>query len=134
MAIETENLHLDRTTLLQGVQAILKDASKGFYTLAEGNGAVVGQMMVTFEWSDWRNGTFWWLQSVYVQPEYRRRGVFRQLYQSLLEEVSSRKDICGLRLYVHKENTAAQRVYERLGLHKAFYDVHEVDFVLGRRE
>ena len=132
MARETENLELDRQRLRRGVEAVLNDPAKGFYTVAVADGQVVGQMMVTFEWSDWRNATFWWLQSVYVAPEYRRRGIYRRLYQHVLDEAKSRKDICGVRLYVSKENVAAQQVYERLGLKKALYEMCEVDFVLRR--
>ena len=133
MAAETENLALDRDRLRRGVEAVLQDPSKGFYTVAEADGVVVGQMMVTLEWSDWRNGTFWWLQSVYVQPEYRRRGVYRQLYERVFEEARARKDICGLRLYVSQENASAQQVYARLGMKQAHYEMYEVDFVLERR-
>ena len=132
IARETENLELDRQRLRLGVEAVLRDPAKGFYTVAEVDGQVVGQMMVTFEWSDWRNATFWWLQSVYVQPQYRRQGIYRQLYQHVLDEAKARKDICGVRLYVSKENVAAQEVYERLGLKKALYDMRELDFVLER--
>ena len=89
-------------------------------------------MMVTLEWSDWRNGTFWWLQSVYVRPEYRRRSIYKRLYERVLEEARARKDICGLRLYVSQENASAQQVYARLGMRKAHYDMFELDFVLGR--
>ena len=80
MARETENVQLDPERLRLGVDAVLNDSAKGFYTVAEAEAQVVGQMMITFEWSDWRNGTFWWVQSVYVQPEYRRRGLYRRLY------------------------------------------------------
>ena len=132
MARETENLMLDRQRLRLGVEAVLRDPAKGFYTVAEVDGQVVGQMMVTLEWSDWRNATFWWLQSVYVQPAYRRQGVYRRLYQHVLDEAKARKDIRGVRLYVSKENAIAQRVYERLGLKKALYEMYEVDFVLER--
>ena len=132
IARETENLELDRQRLRLGVEAVLRDPAKGFYTVAEVDGQVVGQMMVTFEWSDWRNATFWWLQSVYVQPEYRRQGIYRRLYQHVLDEAKARKDICGVRLYVSKENVAAQQVYERLGLKKGLYDMRELDFVLER--
>ena len=134
IAQETENLELDRQRLRLGVEAVLRDPAKGFYTVAEVDGQVVGQMMVTFEWSDWRNATFWWLQSVYVQPEYRRQGIYRRLYQHVLDEAKARKDVCGVRLYVSKENVAAQQVYERLGLKKGLYDMRELDFVLGRRK
>ena len=132
MARETEGLELDRERLRQGVLAVLRDPAKGFYTVAEVYGQVVGQMMVTFEWSDWRNATFWWLQSVYVQPAFRQRGVYRRLYEHVLEEAQARNDICGVRLYVSKENQTAQRVYERLGLKPAQYAMYEVDFVLER--
>jgi GNAT superfamily N-acetyltransferase len=89
-------------------------------------------MMVTFEWSDWRNATFWWVQSVYVQPEYRKQGVYRRIYEHVLREAKSRNDVCGVRLYVDKENRTAQQVYERLGLNPAQYAMYEVDFVLNR--
>ena len=132
LAAESEGLELDPARVRRGVDAVLRDSAKGFYTLAEVDGRVVGQMMVTFEWSDWRNATFWWLQSVYVQPEFRQRGVYRRLYEHVLEEAKARNDICGLRLYVSKENQIAQRVYERLGLKPAQYAMYEVDFVLER--
>jgi GNAT superfamily N-acetyltransferase len=132
MARETEGLELDRERLQQGGEAVLRDPGKGFYTVAEVDGRVVGQMMVTFEWSDWRNGTFWWLQSVYVQPAYRRQGVYQRLYKHVLAEAKARDDICGVRLYVSKENQIAQQVYERLGLKPAHYAMYEVDFVLER--
>ena len=132
MAAETENLALDRERLRRGVEAVLRDPAKGFYTVAEADGVVVGQMMVTLEWSDWRNATFWWLQSVYVRPEYRRRNVYKRLYERVFEEAKSKRDICGLRLYVSQENASAQRVYDRLGMRKAHYEMYEVDFVLGQ--
>jgi len=132
MARETESLELDRERLRQGVEAVLRDPGKGFYTVAEVDGQVVGQMLVTFEWSDWRNATFWWLQSVYVRPAYRRRGVYRRLYEHVLDEAKARGDICGVRLYVSKENAVAQQVYERLGLRQAHYAMCEADFVLKR--
>ena len=132
LALESENLELDLDRLRQGVEAALADPAKGFYTVAESGGAVIGQMMVTFEWSDWRNGTFWWVQSVYVRPDHRRQGVYRRLYRHVLEEAKGRGDVCGLRLYVSKENLSAQRVYHRLGMKKAPYELYEVDFVLPR--
>jgi GNAT superfamily N-acetyltransferase len=132
LAHETENVQLDPERLRLGVDAVLRDPAKGFYTVAEANGQVVGQMMVTFEWSDWRNATFWWVQSVYVQPEYRKQGVYRRIYEHVLREAKSRNDVCGVRLYVDKENRTAQQVYERLGLNPAQYAMYEVDFVLNR--
>ena len=132
LAAETERLQLDRDRLLRGVRAVLEDPAKGFYTVAESEDTVVGQMMITFEWSDWRNGTFWWIQSVYVHPEYRRRGVFSRLHRHVLEEATKLGTVCGLRLYVEKENRQAQRTYQRLGMQKAIFDMYEADFVLRR--
>ena len=132
IARETENVQLDPQRLRLGVNAILSDPAKGFYTVAEAEGRVGGQMMITFEWSDWRHGTFWWVQSVYVLPEYRKQGVYRRIYEQVLEEAKARNDVCGVRLYVDKGNRAAQQVYQRLGLHPAQYAMYEVDFVLNR--
>ena len=137
LAAETERLELNRDRLLLGVRAVLEDPTKGFYTIAETGaaetgGAVVGQMMITFEWSDWRNGTFWWIQSVYVHPEYRRRGVFSLLHRHVTEEARKLGTVCGLRLYVEKENKQAQQTYRRLGMKQAIFDMYEADFVLQR--
>lgn len=132
MAKETEHLELDTARLLEGVRAVLTDASKGFYIVAESGSRVAGQMMITFEWSDWRNGVFWWIQSVYVHPGFRRRGIFRRLYEHAAGLAKDAGTVCGLRLYVEKENRNAQRTYERLGMHRTAYDVYEIDFVLGR--
>ena len=132
IARETENVQLDPKRMRLGVDAVLRDPAKGFYTVAEADGQVVGQMMVTFEWSDWRNGTFWWIQSVYVRPEYRKRGVYRRLYEHVLGEAKERNDVCGVRLYVDKNNRTAQQVYERLGMNSARYAMYELDFVLNR--
>ena len=132
LAEETERMELDRERLLRGVRAVLEDPAKGFYTVAESEDTVVGQMMITFEWSDWRNGTFWWIQSVYVHPEYRRRGIFSRLHRHVLEEARKLGTVCGLRLYVEKENRQAQRTYQRLGMQKAIFDMYEADFVLRR--
>ncbi len=132
LAAETEHLELDRDRLLLGVQAVLEDPSKGFYTIAETGGVLVGQIMITFEWSDWRNGTFWWIQSVYVHPEYRRRGIFSRLHRHVTDEAKQFGTVCGLRLYVEKANKQAQRTYQRLGMQQAIFDMYEVDFVLRR--
>jgi ribosomal protein S18 acetylase RimI-like enzyme len=133
MAEETEHLDLDRDRLRQGVRAVLADPSKGFYIVAEAEGRIAGQMMITFEWSDWRNGTFWWIQSVYVHPEFRRRGIFKQLYRHAAGRAEADSSVCGLRLYVEQENRNAQQAYLRLGMRKAAYDVYEVDFVIKRQ-
>lgn len=131
MALETEQRHLDEERLIRGVSAVFEDAHRGFYLVAESGGQVVGQLMVTFEWSDWRNGTFWWIQSVYVKPEARRMGVYRSLYQHLMTLAEGQPDICGVRLYVETHNTIAQETYQNLGMQKAHYHLYEVDRVLG---
>jgi GNAT superfamily N-acetyltransferase len=130
MAKETENLELDRERLQKGTKALLADSSKGMYFLAETGGKVVGQLMITYEWSDWRNATFWWIQSVYVHPEYRRKGIFRSLYQHVAAIAQEHGDVCGLRLYVEKTNTRAHQTYEVLGMHHSHYQMMDVDFDL----
>ncbi len=130
MAEETEGLALDRGRLHAGVNALLADPQKGFYSLAEIDGRVVGQLMITFEWSDWRNATFWWIQSVYVERDYRSRGVFQALYRQVETIARERGDVCGLRLYVEEHNERARRTYEHLGMHQAKYQMMEIDFVL----
>ncbi len=132
IAKETEHLELDRKRLLSGVKALLKDRSKGFYIVAVAAGRVVGQLMITYEWSDWRNANFWWIQSVYVASEFRGAGVFTSLYRHIEKEARKRKSVCGLRLYVEHANTRAQQTYEHLGMKKAEYGMYEVDFVLQR--
>lgn len=131
LASESEGVQLDRDRLRAGVSAVLRDESLGFYLLAEESGRPVGQLALTFEWSDWRNGVFWWLQSVYVLPGFRRRGVLRALYRRVLEMADSR-GVCGVRLYVEQHNEGAKAAYRRLGLRKAVFDMYEVDFVLDR--
>lgn len=132
MARETEGLELDRDRLRRGVEAVLEDRTKGFYWVAEIDNRVVGQTLVTQEWSDWRNGAFWWIQSVYVEPESRGSGVFRALYEHVDREARAHPGVCGLRLYVEQENHKAQNAYERLGMKRTPYWIYEVDFVLGR--
>jgi ribosomal protein S18 acetylase RimI-like enzyme len=131
MAFETEGKRLQPETLRPGTQALLRDERKGFYLLAESDGHVVGQLMVTYEWSDWRNGDFWWIQSVYVRPEARRQGAYRSLYEHLFNEAKQRPDVVGVRLYVAKSNATAQAAYRALGMGESEYDLFEVDFVLG---
>ena len=91
---------------------------------------LVGQLMVTYEWSDWRNGDFWWIQSVYVDPAWRRKGVYRRLHDTVVEIAKADKKTCGIRLYVARDNCAAQTVYRRVGLAPSMYDIYEDDFVL----
>lgn len=125
IAYETEHKRLDEMTLAKGVAAALTDAAKGFYLVAEIAGQVVGQLMITTEWSDWRNGLFWWIQSVYVRPSARKQGVFRSLFQEAERLAKAAGDVVGLRLYVERDNVNAQRTYESLGMSNAAYLVFE---------
>ncbi len=125
MARETEGLTLDEAVLRAGLQALFADTSKGQYYVAEDEGNVVGCLMTTYEWSDWRNGTVLWIQSVYIAPDYRGRGVYRQLYAHLQQQVLSQPGFRGIRLYVDKTNKAAQRVYEKLGMNGEHYQMYE---------
>ncbi len=127
MALETEGKNLDPDALNAGVAAVLEDGLKGFYLLAECLGNPVGQLLVTSEWSDWRNAYFWWIQSVYVMPEHRRRGVYRALEQQVRVQAKLRGNVCGVRLYVDRRNQVAQKVYSRLGMFPSHYDMYEVE-------
>ena len=128
MAQETEGQALDPARLKLGVAAVLQRQDLGFYLLAELEGQVVGQLLVTTEWSDWRNAFFWWVQSVYVLPEYRRRGVYRALDQQVRLEASQSGNVCGVRLYVDQENRVAQQVYQDLGMSQSRYYMYEIEF------
>lgn len=125
MAAETEGLELLPDVITAGVAAILADPGRGFYLVAELAGEIVGALMVTSEWSDWRNGFFWWIQSVYVRPEHRRCGVYRSLHEHLRQLASSDPCVCGLRLYVERENKRAQATYSRLGMQETHYLLYE---------
>lgn len=127
MARETEGLSLDRVRLARGIEALLGDPAKGSYLVAEAGGRIVGQLMVTLEWSDWRNGWFWWIQSVRVEPSWRRRGVYRALH-SECERLARQEGACGLRLYVDRSNGGAQATYAALGMSRSHYDLYETDF------
>ena len=128
MAGETEDLALDEAKVRAGVGAVLADSSLGFYLVAEIDGRPVGQLMVTYEWSDWRNGLWWWIQSVYVRPEYRRRGVYSALHRHVTEAAQAAGGVCGIRLYVEQENTVAQGVYQSLDMYRTRYHMYEVEF------
>jgi GNAT superfamily N-acetyltransferase len=130
MALETEQRQLTPQRVLRGVKALLADAAKGSYYVAESGGEVIGQLLITYEWSDWRNGNFWWIQSVYVVPEWRGRGVFKSLHAHIERLARKRRDVCGMRLYVDAHNTKAKEVYARLGLNSTHYELWETDFVL----
>jgi GNAT superfamily N-acetyltransferase len=128
MALETEGRPLDPALIVPGVGALVADVGKGRYWVAEADGRIVGQIMVTYEWSDWRNGTQWWIQSVYVHPDYRRRGVFSALYRHVESLARTESSVCGLRLYVERDNRRAQQTYLALGMQHPGYEVMEVDF------
>lgn len=125
MARETEDLELDPETCRKGVEAVFADPSLGRYFVADDDGRVAGCLMITYEWSDWRNGVVWWIQSVYVDPEYRRRGVYAGLYSHVKELVEHDPAVRGIRLYVERGNTLAQRVYSRLGMDGEHYQMYE---------
>jgi ribosomal protein S18 acetylase RimI-like enzyme len=115
LANEARGEGLDSQLLSQGVQSMLNDPNRGFYTVVEVDSETVAATLVTFEWSDWKNAWFWWLQDVYVEPSYRQQGIFRSLYMHLRTQAQTAK-VCGLRLYVYKGNTRAQEVYRRMGM------------------
>lgn len=125
MAQETEKVTLDLAVLRRGVTRVLEDSSRGLYFLAEMEERVVGQTMVTFEWSDWRDGWFWWFSSVYVMKEARRQGVFRALYRHVVEEAKKAGDVIGLRLYFERDNDKAKQTYLSLGMTETSYNVLE---------
>ena len=133
MAWETEKRQLDPERVRTGVTSLLRDSTKGTYFVAEVRTervrAVAGQLLITSEWSDWRNGNFWWIQSVYVAQAFRGNGVFRALFRHVQAEARTRADVCGLRLYMDAHNTQARKAYERLGLKQTNYEVFEMDFV-----
>lgn len=128
MAEETESVRLDPAIIQAGVNGLLEDRSKGIYFVAEAEGRVVGQLMITYEWSDWRNGNLWWIQSVYVAPAFRRAGVFRALFEHVNSLARRQKDVRALRLYMHAENSHARQSYERLGMRATHYQVFELEF------
>ena len=131
LAWESEGKRLDNDTLTTGVAAVFASGDRGFYCIAEAEDRVVGQLMITYEWSDWRNGYFWWIQSVYVSSDYRRRGVYRALEAYVKAEAEAQGNVCGFRLYVEKNNHVAQQVYLDLGMVQSDYYLLEIDFVLG---
>ena len=125
MARETEELDLDRATLSAGVAALLADPAKGRVFLLEEDGRMAATLMLTTEWSDWRNGWFWWIQSVYVAPEHRRRGHYRRLHEHVRALAAAEPSVYGLRLYVERENRGAQATYRALGMQETAYRLYE---------
>jgi GNAT superfamily N-acetyltransferase len=134
MALETEGRRLDLARLREGTLSLLAAPEHGSFMVAElpesGRHRLVGQLMITYEWSDWRNGLFWWVQSVYVDPVWRRRGVFRAMHDQVMAKAKADPRVCGIRLYVERDNRTAQTVYQRVGLTPSVYAVYEQDFVL----
>lgn len=125
MAMETESLALDYHTVTRGVHAVFEDSTKGSYYVAVDDKKIIGSLMTTYEWSDWRCGTVIWIQSVYISPEYRGQGVYKNLYQYIQQLVTPESGYRGIRLYVDKTNLPAQRVYEKLGMNGEHYQVYE---------
>ena len=128
MALETEGKVLDLEQLREGVAAVFQRQGLGFYCVAEVGGRVVGQLMITTEWSDWRNSKYWWIQSVYVDADHRRRGVYRTLHSFVVAEAQERGGVRGLKLYVDRDNKRAQNAYASLGMSHSNYDLWEIDF------
>jgi len=126
MAAETEDLALDPQTVNAGVAAVVSDDRRGFYLVARSDGKAVGSLMITYEWSDWRNGNLWWIQSVYVVPSARKQGIFRLLYDNVISLAKQSGDAAGVRLYVEKDNRGAQEVYRKLGMSETAYRVFEI--------
>ena len=128
LAFETESLKLDPETVRQGVAALFADPAKGIYFVAEmPGGDVGGQLMITYEWSDWRNGNIWWIQSVYVKHEFRGQGIFKALFDHLERLARETKGVCSLRLYMEKHNQQARRAYQKLGMTETKYQVFEFE-------
>jgi GNAT superfamily N-acetyltransferase len=124
MAWETEEMKLVPETVTKGVHAVFDDPSRGQYYVAENEGHVIASLLITYEWSDWRNCNVWWFQSVYVAPEFRRQGVFRKMY-NYIRQLAGEQDIAGLRLYVETKNARAQNTYEALGMSSEHYSFYE---------
>ena len=124
MAWETEKLKLVPDIVEKGVNAVFANKALGQYWIAEEDGNTIASLLITYEWSDWRNSNVWWFQSVYVLPEYRRKGIFRSMYNHIKDE-ADKQNIAGLRLYVETNNTRAQRTYEALGMQNEHYTMFE---------
>ncbi len=124
-ALETEGLNLVLSVVSQGVKKLLRDENLGFYVVAQKNEEIIACLMITTEWSDWRNSVFWWVQSVYVRPDFRKQGVYRLLYQFVQNLANKNSDVAGFRLYVGKENSQAQKTYTSLGMAETHYFMFE---------
>lgn len=125
MAFETEGKRLDPDVVGPAVESVFDDVEKGFYVVAEDEGEIVGGLMVTFEWSDWRGCWWWWVQSVYIRPEARGKRIYSLLYEFVKTHARAAGNVCGIRLYVENENVHAQRVYEKLGMQQSPYLMYD---------
>ncbi|TAL69175.1 MAG: GNAT family N-acetyltransferase [Bacteroidetes bacterium] len=125
LAKETEGQKLSKDVLEKGVEAVLKNSNLGFYLIAEKGNQIIGSLMITNEWSDWRNGMFWWIQSVYVHPDFRRKGIYTKLYGHVKDLISGKANVLGFRLYVEKKNVTAITAYKSLGMKKTAYRLFE---------
>jgi GNAT superfamily N-acetyltransferase len=124
MAWETEEMKLAHKTISNGVNGVFRNPSRGKYFVAESDGVVLASLLITYEWSDWRNADIWWFQSVYVLPEYRRKGIFREMY-SFIKQEADKTGVPGLRLYVESNNDGARITYESLGMSSEHYSMYE---------
>lgn len=125
LALESESIRLNAETLRKGMIAMFADPSKGIYYVVEEEGRIIGCHMITYEWSDWRNGMVWWLQSVYVTETHRRKGIFKMMYDNLIDIIKKDPQLIGLRLYVDKSNERALQVYQTMGMDGSHYTVYE---------
>ena len=127
MSLETESKPLSSDLIIQGVTYLVEHPDAGFYLVAETQGQLSGCLGITYEWSDWRNGLFWWIQSVFVEPDFRRQSVFTSMYEQV-SDLAKQDNACGLRLYVEKENTQAQATYKKLDMIETHYRLMEIEF------
>ena len=128
MAKETENKILNKKIVTKGVSEVLTDTTLGYYVIAKNKNTILGSLMITYEWSDWRNGMFWWIQSVYVEKKYRQQGVYKQMYSYIKDKALKDNSCTGIRLYVEQENKIAQSVYKKLEMKETHYKLFEIDF------
>jgi ribosomal protein S18 acetylase RimI-like enzyme len=126
LALESEKKSIDYDTVYNGVKSIIKDSNKGFYLVFERNNKIIGQLMITFEWSDWNDKSIWWIQSVFVDKSNRRIGVFNDLIR-YIKVMAKNNKVKNLKLYVHKKNINAKKVYEKMGMSKEQYDIYKLD-------
>lgn len=129
LALETEGMSLEEGVALKGVETVLSSSDRGFYLIVEDNERMIGQCLITREWSDWRNGYFWWVQSVYVYKDWRGKGIFSSIFEKIRSMARERIDIVGLRLYVDRENASAREVYQRLGMKESRYVMYDMDLL-----